>query len=109
MADFDPTEGLYYTLSIVVASNAVAATQTTVQKEPCPRCRTSEYHYVQQVLRCVKCGDTREYAAYVVKMYAQRDGNGSLLCQGCNNPFPYAEPDANGQFKCFSCRSTLGN
>jgi hypothetical protein len=34
----------------------------------------------------------------------QRDGNGSLLCSSCKEPYPYAEPPASGPFRCYSCR-----
>lgn len=35
---------------------------------------------------------------------ARRDGNGSLMCDGCEQPFPYAEP-VDGKFTCYGCRS----
>src|SRR5690606_1663331 len=36
---------------------------------------------------------------------ARRDGNGSLLCCSCGEPYPYAEPEADGHFVCCSCRT----
>lgn len=38
---------------------------------------------------------------------AKRDGQGSLLCQSCGEPFPYAEPDTHGQFKCHGCKMSM--
>lgn len=38
---------------------------------------------------------------------AKRDGQGSLLCQSCCQPFPYAEPAADGSFKCYGCRVSM--
>lgn len=36
---------------------------------------------------------------------ARRDGNGSLLCGSCGQPYPYAEPASDGGFTCRSCKS----
>lgn len=36
---------------------------------------------------------------------SERDGNGSLLCSQCREPYPYANPPAVGKFRCASCRS----
>lgn len=40
------------------------------------------------------------------RVEAPRDGNGSLLCSGCKEPFPYAEPDGSS-FTCYQCRNGL--
>lgn len=34
---------------------------------------------------------------------AERDNNGSLLCQKCIGPYPYAEPKEDGTFICYDC------
>ena len=45
------------------------------------------------------------YGKPVLHVTAERDGNGSLICSCCGQPYPYAEPQANGGFTCRSCRS----
>jgi hypothetical protein len=44
-------------------------------------------------------------AAHPAAPAAKRDGNGSLLCGRCAQPYPYAEPASDGGFTCHSCKS----
>jgi hypothetical protein len=77
---------------------------TTLTRDPCPACRCTSYVFKGLDLTCVGCDRTREHATRITTELAQRDGNGSLLCQQCKDPYPYAEPDAHGKFVCHSCK-----
>lgn len=77
-------------------------TTTTFQGTPCLYCRSTEKRYLQEKKICASClrgeGDETSEAAAAV-----RDGNGSLLCQTCKDPFPYADVDDSGKFHCYGC------
>jgi len=77
---------------------------TTIKRDPCPACKGTDYVFKAHNLYCVGCDRTKEHAERLVRTTAQRDVNGSLLCQKCGEPYPFAEPDDQGGFVCYSCR-----
>lgn len=80
---------------------------TPVKQAPCPACGCESYVCRKGDFHCTGCDRVRAEAEIFVKRFAQRDANGSLLCQKCNNPYPYAEPDKAGRFVCTSCKTSL--
>jgi len=87
-----------------VVGATVSGHQVTIPGDPCPWCSGKEYKIVSQEKFCAGCNLCHEDAVYRRENVARRDGNNSLLCQGCEQPFPYAEPDRNGRFRCFGCK-----
>lgn len=78
---------------------------TVLERDPCPACKGTSYVFKNLTLVCNTCGRTPAHAERYIKSVAQRDGNGSLLCQKCNDPYPYAEPNEDGGFVCTSCKT----
>lgn len=95
----------YYIFGLGTNPNPTPPQPTTLTKDPCPKCRCTQYLYVDERLVCSSCRLPRNIAAATVKRFAQRDQNGSLLCQACNEPYPYADPNADGTFVCYGCRT----
>ena len=79
--------------------------EVTLPGDPCPWCRNTRYKVSQNDRVCSACLLNNYDATYYFKNKAQRDSNGSLLCMGCRDPFPYAETDENGRFRCYGCKS----
>lgn len=80
---------------------------TLLDQEPCPHCGNDKAVFQSGTKVCYGCRltTTQAEAQGKIRGPAKRDGNGSLLCQKCGDPFPYAVPDDYGNFICKGCKT----